>query len=52
MSTNLDIYSKSQTDSLLGNKADKTQFTTETWTFTLDDDTVVTKTVYLVPPSP
>ena len=26
-------------------------YTTETWTFTLDDDSVVTKTVYIVPPS-
>ena len=30
----------------------KPSYTTETWTFTLDDDSVVTKTVYLVPPSP
>ena len=102
MSTSLNIYSKSQADALLGDKATLIKgagapttstvgvegdfyynttnsalyqctdvtgtgepivytytwslvtpaYTTETWTFTLDDDTVVTKTVYLVPPSP
>lgn len=30
----------------------KPSYTTETWTFTLDDDSVITKTVYIVPPSP
>lgn len=46
-----DVYTKSQTDTKLADKVDASNFTTETWTFTLTDDTIVTKVVYLLPPT-